>query len=366
MESRNEKILRSMIDGTEYTDPPMSRIEKLLLELKEFVNMGGASASDIQAVVDRYLQNHPVSAYDDREIRKLIDESIVKISDRVETKVEGGRVLPISNSVDIAQVYETAGCPEYVGNDDLSKYSSFGLTESGWYLFARINSRYGQSVSNGFSVVGASGVITPPIGSNYVDIAVRFGVIAESQKVIINWGETSETFVFKATDLAIRNLDYRVTFYLYNIDDYCDWEYELTSDEKFVANKGYYKLQNGEYIKQEVNADEEIPADVYYTHKSLTIAGFTRNMSYTLDTTADCPVTIYLPEVGGDNYGAWFEVQMNFQKTYSVTVVPSDGQKVSADGVHQPKEGINIINILYHKPTNTWLPTVTNWKAPTN
>ena len=35
IDSRNEKILESMIEGTEYTAPPQSRIEELLLNLKE-------------------------------------------------------------------------------------------------------------------------------------------------------------------------------------------------------------------------------------------------------------------------------------------------------------------------------------------
>lgn len=33
--SRNEKILRATIDGTEYSAEPQSRIESLLLELKD-------------------------------------------------------------------------------------------------------------------------------------------------------------------------------------------------------------------------------------------------------------------------------------------------------------------------------------------
>lgn len=40
-ESRNEQILRATIDGTEYTDEPQSRIEALLLELKESIEAGG-------------------------------------------------------------------------------------------------------------------------------------------------------------------------------------------------------------------------------------------------------------------------------------------------------------------------------------
>ena len=34
-QSRNEAILESIVEGTEYTDPPQSRIEDLLLQVKE-------------------------------------------------------------------------------------------------------------------------------------------------------------------------------------------------------------------------------------------------------------------------------------------------------------------------------------------
>lgn len=260
--------------------------------------------------------------------------------------------------------FETIGCPEYISADKLADHSDYALTEEGWYVFTRIHGREGDYIGDDVSLItGVAGIKPPNYGDTYVDIAIKFDVASESQKVTIQWNDRVETFVFKSTDLAIRNLDYRVTFYLYNIDDYCTWEYQLATDATFVAGKGYYKLQNGQYVKQTVTTGASVPANTYYVHKSLTIQGFTRNMSYTLDTTVDCPVTIHLPEVGGNNYGAWFEVQMNFLAAYSVTVVPSPGQKVSANGVNTPKVGINIVNILYHKPTNTWLPTLTNWKV---
>ena len=40
-EGRNAAILRATIDGTEYTDPPQSVIEELLIELKETIEAGG-------------------------------------------------------------------------------------------------------------------------------------------------------------------------------------------------------------------------------------------------------------------------------------------------------------------------------------
>ena len=40
-QSRNEAILESIVEGTEYTDPPQSRIEDLLLQVKEVIEEGG-------------------------------------------------------------------------------------------------------------------------------------------------------------------------------------------------------------------------------------------------------------------------------------------------------------------------------------
>ena len=41
MGSNVEDILRATIDGTEYTEPPKSRVESLLVELKETIEEGG-------------------------------------------------------------------------------------------------------------------------------------------------------------------------------------------------------------------------------------------------------------------------------------------------------------------------------------
>jgi hypothetical protein len=50
LQSRDEEILAATIDGTEYTDKPQSRIEYLLLELKEVIE-GGGSSSDYAAAL---------------------------------------------------------------------------------------------------------------------------------------------------------------------------------------------------------------------------------------------------------------------------------------------------------------------------
>lgn len=41
LQSRDEEILAATIDGTEYTNEPQSRIEYLLLELKDAIEGGG-------------------------------------------------------------------------------------------------------------------------------------------------------------------------------------------------------------------------------------------------------------------------------------------------------------------------------------
>lgn len=47
-QSRNEAIIKATIDGVEYTAPPQSRIEALLIELKEAIEQGGGVEVDTQ------------------------------------------------------------------------------------------------------------------------------------------------------------------------------------------------------------------------------------------------------------------------------------------------------------------------------
>lgn len=47
-QSRNEAILQATLDGTEYTAPPQSRIESLLLQLKAAIEDGGGGGGDTQ------------------------------------------------------------------------------------------------------------------------------------------------------------------------------------------------------------------------------------------------------------------------------------------------------------------------------
>lgn len=149
------------------------------------------------------------------------------------------------------------GIPTYV--NDVSVYSNYGLTETGWYLFCRIEPE-NTAISTEATVEGAAGCI---IGDGHIDVAIQFGVAAMSQLITVRWNaEEQETFVFLATDLATRNLDKRSTFYIYDIADFVTWTYKLTTDTAFVDGTAYFVKQDGEYVPAEVTAEDPVPA--YY------------------------------------------------------------------------------------------------------
>lgn len=162
----------------------------------------------------------------------------------------------------VGTIVESVGIPKYV--EDISEYAQYGITEPGWYANARITAPAGTKVTAATRVEGANGYVATP-GQDHVDVAVKFEVAAESRTVIVDWGESTNSFVFKATDLAVRNLDYRVTFYVYDADEFATWHYKRSTDAVFVGTK-YYTENNGVYTQAAVKAHEHVPADTYYTH----------------------------------------------------------------------------------------------------
>lgn len=145
---------------------------------------------------------------------------------------------------------EAVGIPVYV--DNVGNYAAYGITATGWYVFARIAAPAGEAVTAGTTVTGAAGYIAA-VGGDHVDLAVRFDTTAQSVPVEIAWGTVTDRFVFKAGDLAVRNLDYRVTFYIYDISPYATWSYALTTDAAFAENKAYYtKDANDAYTLAQV------------------------------------------------------------------------------------------------------------------
>lgn len=180
----------------------------------------------------------------------LKDGTAGRITSLTDTKLAAGNII---EAVGTAAYYE-----------DVSAFEAYGITESGWYVFARIKAPGKIKVSANTTVEGAAGYIAT-VGEDHIDVAVRFEVAALSQLVVVNWGETTESFAFKDTDLAIRNLDYRVTFYVYDADPFVKWHYKRSADPVFVGTK-YYIEENGVYTQAAVKAHEHVPADTYYTH----------------------------------------------------------------------------------------------------
>ena len=269
-------------------------------------------------------------------------------SETVQEVTAATRVTSLDETgLESARVIETVGVPVYV--DDVTQYASYGITEQGWYIFARITAPTGVTVGADASVTGAAGVIMAE-GADHIDVAVKFEVAAMSTEVTVDWGAETETFVFKATDLAIRNLDYRVTFYVYDIAPFCTWEYALTADTTFASGKYYYtKDENDEYTLAEVTVGDAVPVDTYYVHSKVAIEGMTQNITYQCPTPIDCPVEFILPEIEDDTHGAWFECRFRFTGAFSITLTVPTGVKVATEHTQKEKAGINMVDLHYTK-----------------
>ena len=60
-QSRNEAILQATLDGTEYTDPPQSRIESLLIELKAVIETGKTNYSTDETLTgQKWIDGRPI------------------------------------------------------------------------------------------------------------------------------------------------------------------------------------------------------------------------------------------------------------------------------------------------------------------
>lgn len=251
----------------------------------------------------------------------LLDETGRRIADALEGFVQQRSNSSMVTSLDSTElaghVIEAVGIPAYVS--DVSGYSDYGITETGWYVFARITGN-GEKVGSGTTVTGAAGYIAT-VGSDHIDVAVRFEVAAESKAVTVHWKAGVEfQFIFKATDLAIRNLDYRVTFYVYDISHFTTWEYALTTDTTIVADKAYYEEQDDEYILSDIN-----PLTYALTEDAVFQAGKTY---YTLAEGVYTPAEVQATE----------PVPANTYYEASATVVPAfykDQYTLTADATFQ-------------------------------
>ena len=277
-----------------------------------------------------------------------------------DAEIPGSRVTSLTQTpLASVSVIESVGIPVYVNN--VSQYAAYGITETGWYTFARIAAKKGVVVTAQTTVTGADGSIVTA-GADHVDVAVRFEVAAASKTVSVIWnGSEADTFVFKATDLAVRNLDYRSTFYVYDISDYVTWSYALTTDTTFAEGKQYYTESGGVYTPAEVTTGANIPANTYYNHSKLTFSGMIRNVTYRLNEIVDCPIEIVLPAVPDDGYGAWFEIQMQFSGSSSITLLPPDATvKIGTASTQGQTAGINVVDLTYSDVNGVKIWTLLN------
>ena len=297
------------------------------------------------------LKNHPlingVELKGNKPASEFGIQDALKVTSLTQVPVAGGRIV------------DTVGIPVYVS--DVTEYASYGITETGWYVFVRITAKNGITVGTQTTITGADGFIATG-GEDHVDVAVRFGVAAQSKNVTIAWGNNNtETFIFRATDLAVRNLDYRSTFYIYDIADFAAWTWALTADQTFQSGVNYYTESGGEYTLATVTAGDAVPAETYYVHTKLTFSGMIRNVTYRFNEMVDCPIEIVLPEVPDDGYGAWFEIQMQYSKQVSTTLVPSDNTVVIGTAQTQAQTaGINVIDLQYSDVNGVKMWTLLN------
>ena len=61
--SREEDILRATIDGTEYNKPPQSRVEELLIELKEAIEEGGGGGGSVVTITPTLESGEKIADY---------------------------------------------------------------------------------------------------------------------------------------------------------------------------------------------------------------------------------------------------------------------------------------------------------------
>lgn len=306
----------------------------------DFVKKSSIYTYNVNRAIDT-----PVNPPDGSIITSII-ESLSELRDEIElisSDNVNARVKPIEDEPTIsAETFEVVGIPTYIS--DPTGYTSYGLTEPGWYSFAEIRPKSGTVVDAGaVTVDGATGWY---VEDGKVYAAVRFDVAVMSQPVTIGWGSYTETIIFKATDLAIRNLDQRVTFYVYDADPFTTWEYAPTTDTKFVAGKKYFTLDGDEYTEAEVTAGDDV-TEGYYVHSKGIISGLVRNVTYRLNEIVDCPMEFILPEIDDETHGAWYEIRCRHAGQYSMTLTPPEGVKIATEHTQKETAGINMINLHY-------------------
>ena len=263
----------------------------------------------------------------------MLNETGVRIAEALEGmaafKEQKGRVSALADTVvATGTVVTITGTPGYV--DDVTQYSAYGITEPGFYAFCRIAAPDGMTVTADTTVTGADGYIATA-GADHIDVALMYEVAALSKTVTISWGAYVEVIVFNATDLAIRNLDYRVTFYVYPVDRFAKWEFTPSTDATFGADKYYYQKDGTDYTLAEVTAGDPMPH--YYEDKYTLTADTTfadGKTYYTVSGGVYTPATVTTGEaVTADTY-----YEHSYAMTADETFAAGKTYYTLADGIY--------------------------------
>ena len=127
-QSRNEAILQATIDGTEYTDPPQSRIEDLLIELKETIEEGGGGGGTT------VVANPSGEATDDLEKVKIGSTIYAIEGTEVEANPEGEATGSLSKLGIGGDIYNIAGGGDASLETDVVTNTAVGAIPSGTTL----------------------------------------------------------------------------------------------------------------------------------------------------------------------------------------------------------------------------------------
>lgn len=212
-------------------------------------------------------------------------------------------------------VYDVSGVPQYLTTEMAQLYTGKIDAESGWYWFGGVIAPNGMKVEKqAFQFYGSKDAMLhgqPNDGDDRITVAIRFDALGSPVGFHVKWNSTmqnADPFTFRCTDLAIRNLDYKTTYYVYNLEPYA-----VVTDEK------------------------------------VTFEGMTPNVTYQYKERLSKPVEIILPDIEDeDGHGVWLELQLYFTGVFSCTLVPPEGVVIKKAPTPTIASGYNVLDLMYY------------------
>lgn len=178
--SRTEEILKATINGTSYDELPQSRIEALLLELKEVIEQGGGSITvddELSTTSTNPVQNKVVTT----ALNSKADASAIPtVTDRLKS-------IAAAAEYDPEGTYSAGDYMTYEG--ELYKYDTNGTFPSYPNLFDATAAKTGTGYQDGVCYFG-TGTQDNPLSYISSNIAITAGA-AYKLKIYTNWQTTS-------------------------------------------------------------------------------------------------------------------------------------------------------------------------------